>query len=79
MLLSLVMSMFLLTNAISSALQNAFVALATDPLLIWNYGVFAVLSFLGGVAFWFSFRKLDAEEDALNQLDAGGYQEPERN
>lgn len=31
----------------------------------------AVLSFLGGVGFWFTFRKLDIEEDDLNMLPAG--------
>lgn len=65
------MSVFLFMSAISAALGEAFISLSTDPLLVWNYGVFAVLAFIGGVAFWISFRKLDAEEDALNELDEG--------
>jgi POT family proton-dependent oligopeptide transporter len=65
---SLVTSMWLFTNAISAALGQAFVALTADPLLVVNYGVFAGLSFAGGIAFWFCFRKLDAEEYALNDI-----------
>jgi len=68
---SLVMSAFLFTSAISAALGEAFISLSTDPLLVWNYAVFAVLAFVGGVAFWICFRDLDAEEDSLNQLDEG--------
>ena len=46
-------------------------ALAADPLLVWNYGVMGVLAAVAGIMFWFSFRHLDAEEDALNELDEG--------
>lgn len=63
---SIVMSIFLFQTAISNALGFAFIALATDPLLVWNYSVFAILSAIGGALFWVCFRKLDAEEDSLN-------------
>ena len=43
---SLVMSVFLFMNAISSALGEAFVSLSADPLLVWNYGSMAVLAFV---------------------------------
>ncbi|KAL9940304.1 hypothetical protein V8E36_001009 [Tilletia maclaganii] len=68
---SLVTSLFLFQNAISSAIGQAFVALSQDPNLVINYGVFAGLSFVSGVLFWIAFRHLDTQEDALNQLDAG--------
>ncbi|RDB16581.1 putative peptide transporter ptr2 [Hypsizygus marmoreus] len=68
---SLVMSVFLFMSAISSALGEAFVSLSTDPLLVWNYGVMGVLAGLTGIVFWFSVRKLDAKEDALNDLSEG--------
>ncbi|CAO1622437.1 unnamed protein product [Jaminaea pallidilutea] len=68
---SMVMAVFLFTTAISNALGEAFLPLATDPLLIWNYGVFAVASFIGGILFWIAFRKLDAEEDDLNNIGVG--------
>ena len=46
-------------------------ALSSDPLLVWNYGVMGVLSFIVGCLFWWSVRDLDAQEDRLNNLDAG--------
>jgi len=68
---SLVMAVFLFTSAISSAIGEAFVSLSADPLLVWNYGVMAVLAGLTGVLFWVYVRKLDAQEDALNNLNEG--------
>ena len=68
---SLVMSVFLFTSALSAALGEAFVALSSDPLLVWNYGVMAVLAAVGGTIFWIQFRGLDAQEHALNQLPVG--------
>lgn len=68
---SLVMSMFLFTNAISSALAQAFTPLSDDPLLVWNYAVVAIIAFVVGIAFWFSHRGLDAQDDQLNRLPIG--------
>lgn len=68
---SLVQAIALFTNAISAAIAEALNPLAGDPLLIWNYGVFAVLSFLGGVFFLWQFWGLDKEEDELNNLPEG--------
>ena len=31
----------------------------------------AVLAFVAGIGFWFSFRHLDAEEEKLNELASG--------
>lgn len=68
---SLVMSIFLFTSAIAAALQQAFITLSGDPNLVWSYTVFGCLAFAGFIGFVFAFRKLDSEEDFLNQLDAG--------
>jgi len=68
---SLVMAIFLFMSAISSALGEAFVSLSADPLLVWNYGVMAVLAGITGIVFWFYVRKLDAQEDRLNNLGEG--------
>jgi POT family proton-dependent oligopeptide transporter len=68
---SLVQAIALFTNAISAAIAEALNPLAGDPLLIWNYGVFAVLSFLGGCFFLWQFWGLDKEEDELNNLPEG--------
>lgn len=65
---SIVMSLFLFTSAISTALGEAFVSLSADPLLIVNYSLMAALSFVGGLGFWLTFRGLDAQEDKLNYL-----------
>jgi len=70
---SFVMAINLLMNAFSSALAQAMVALANDPLLVWNYGVVALLAFFGGVAFWFCFAQLDRDEDKWNMLQETGY------
>ena len=72
---SVVMSVFLFMQAISAAIGEAFVALSADPLLEWNYGVMAVLAFIAGTLFWIQFRHLDKEEDALNNLSEGQYDE----
>jgi len=58
-------------TSISSALAQALVALAEDPHLVWNYGVVAVVAAVGGVLFFLDNRKLDKEEDALNNLPIG--------
>lgn len=68
---SLVMSFNLFMTAISAALGEAFVSLSADPLLVWNYGSMAVLSFIGGVFFYLSFIQLDHDEDRLNALAHG--------
>jgi POT family proton-dependent oligopeptide transporter len=68
---SLVQAIALFTNAISAAIAEALNRLSGDPLLIWNYGVFAVVAFIGGLLFIIQFRQLDQEEDELNLLPEG--------
>lgn len=69
----LVMGVNLLQTAFSAALGQALVPLSADPLLIWNYGLVAVLAALGGVGFWFTWRDLDAREDELNMIQSTKY------
>ncbi|ORY71399.1 POT family-domain-containing protein [Pseudomassariella vexata] len=71
---SLVMSVNLFMSAFASAVGQAFTPLSGDPLLVWNYGVVAVLAFLGGVGFWFCFKKLDKEEDKWNTITKSEFQ-----
>lgn len=68
---SLVAAFALFMTAISAAIGEAFVPLSTDPLLVWNYGSMAVISFVAGVCFWFYYRQLDRDEDKLNMLPTG--------
>lgn len=64
----LVTGVFFFVLAFSSALSQAFTGLATDPLLVWLYTTVAIISAVGGASFWFTFRNLDKQEDALNAL-----------
>ncbi|OMP84971.1 putative peptide transporter ptr2 [Diplodia seriata] len=68
---SLVAAFALFMSAISAAIGEAFNPLSADPLLVWNYGSMAVISFVGGSLFWLSYRELDAQEDQLNMLPTG--------
>ncbi|KIM60959.1 hypothetical protein SCLCIDRAFT_123160 [Scleroderma citrinum Foug A] len=68
---SLVASVLLFTGSLSAAVGEAFVSLSADPLLVWNYGSVAVLCAITGSVFWIVVRKLDAEEDKLNNLAQG--------
>ncbi|EJP65065.1 hypothetical protein ACQRIT_006461 [Beauveria bassiana] len=70
---SLVMSVNLFMSALSAAIGQAFTPLSGDPLLVWNYTVISVIAVVGGTAFWFCFRHLDAEEDKWNMLKKSEY------
>jgi len=71
---SFVTGLYWFTNAFSSAIGQAFVPLSKDPLFTWLYTSIACISFVGMVAFWFTFRELDKAEDALNALPESTYQ-----
>ncbi|KPM39721.1 putative peptide transporter ptr2 [Neonectria ditissima] len=76
---SLVMSVNLFMSAISAAIGQAFTPLSIDPLLVWNYTTVACISLVGGIAFWFCFRRLDLKEDELNMIKKSefkGHNEP---
>ncbi|GAA5973688.1 hypothetical protein JCM11641_005080 [Rhodosporidiobolus odoratus] len=68
---SMVMAVGLFTTALAAAIGEAFISLSEDPLLVWNYGVMAVLAFIGGVAFWFNFRDADKRENEMNAIGEG--------
>ncbi|KFA61279.1 hypothetical protein S40285_05514 [Stachybotrys chlorohalonatus IBT 40285] len=68
---SMVQAVALFMTAFSAALGQALVGLAADPLLVWNYGVVAILAFIAGCLFWIQFRHLDKMEDQLNNLPEG--------
>ncbi|KOS41568.1 hypothetical protein ACN38_g7564 [Penicillium nordicum] len=71
---SLIQAINMFTNAISAAIAEALITLSRDPLLIWNYAVFAILTFVGGTLFIIQFWGLDKEEDELNNLPGGHVQ-----
>ncbi|KAH5717022.1 hypothetical protein HBI20_130610 [Parastagonospora nodorum] len=71
---SLVTGVFWFTHAFSSAIAQAFVPLADDPLLVWLYVSITILTFIGWVGFSWTFRSLDKENDALDKLPEGNFQ-----
>ncbi|KAL8702725.1 MAG: hypothetical protein Q9201_004101 [Fulgogasparrea decipioides] len=70
---SVVTAVFLFMSAISYAIGEAFVSLSADPLLIWNYGVIAILTAIAGTGFWLAHRKLDKQEDKLNFIPESSF------
>ncbi|KAG9018264.1 hypothetical protein FRB90_011718 [Tulasnella sp. 427] len=74
---SMVMAIFLFMSAISSAIGEAFNPLAADPHLIWNYASAAIISGVAGIVFWICFRKLDAQQDELNEIGKGKREDDE--
>ncbi|KAI8453502.1 POT family-domain-containing protein [Phakopsora pachyrhizi] len=68
---SLVTAVFLFQSAIGSAIGEAFNPLSADPLLVWNYGTMAVISFLAGIGFYLTNLKTDQEHDKLIRINEG--------
>ena len=70
---SVVTAVFLIINAISYAIGDAFVSVSADPLLVWNYMIIAILGAIGGAAFWLTLRKLEVAEDKLNFIPESSF------
>ena len=68
---SLVAAFALFMNALSSALQEAWLPLLKDPHIVWNYASVAIIAFFFGFAFYGFNLSIDREEDRLNQLATG--------
>lgn len=75
---STVQAIALFMNAVSSALSQTLVALANDPLLVWNYRSVAVIAAVSGISFWFDNRKIDSEEDKMNLLPSAQFKVQEK-
>jgi len=72
---SVVMSIFLFQSALASAIEFTLVTVSADPYLDWMYAGVAITSFVSGIIFFFTFRNLDREEDALNLIGREGERE----
>ncbi|KAJ3483077.1 hypothetical protein NLG97_g7395 [Lecanicillium saksenae] len=68
---SMVQAVALFMTSFAAAIGQAFTGLSTDPLLVWNYAVVAILAGIAGTCFYFQFRDLDIHEDELNELPEG--------
>ena len=67
---SFVQSLYLFTNAIGSALSEAFVPATGDPDIMWMYTGIGVAAVATGIGFWFIFHHYDQQEEEMNKLDA---------
>ncbi|OJD11749.1 hypothetical protein AJ78_07538 [Emergomyces pasteurianus Ep9510] len=72
---SFVQAMYLLTNAFGAALGEALLPAAYDPAIMWMFAGLCIASFCCGIIFWFTFRKLNDREEAMNALDLSGEDE----
>ncbi|KAI5476472.1 PTR2-domain-containing protein [Pseudohyphozyma bogoriensis] len=55
---SMITAIYLLQNALSGVLSAIFLPLASDPLLVWNFGLISALAAVSGTIFYFSFRPI---------------------
>jgi POT family proton-dependent oligopeptide transporter len=65
-----IMSVFLFTNAIGSAIGIALSSTSVDPKLMWMYIGLAISTVIAGIIFWFLFKKYNQVEEELNAIDA---------
>ncbi|KAI9846137.1 MAG: peptide transporter ptr2 [Thelocarpon superellum] len=71
---SFVMSLFLLTNAFGAALGIALSPTAVDPKLVWMYTGLAIAAAIAAALFWLIYRRYNATEEEMNELEARGEQ-----
>lgn len=64
---SLIMAVNLFMSAFASAIGQAFTPLSGDPLLVWNYVAYAIIAFLGGIGFYFTFYYLHYGKRSRNE------------
>ncbi|KAK4495971.1 hypothetical protein PRZ48_013239 [Zasmidium cellare] len=67
---SFVQSLYLLTNALGSALNEALVPATGDPDILWMYTGISCAAFATAIIFWFTFHHYDQQEQQMNELDA---------
>ncbi|UJR26327.1 hypothetical protein I4U23_007665 [Adineta vaga] len=62
---SIILSLFLLTSAIGSALNFALLPITVDPKLIWMYTSLAIVAFVIGIIFYIVFRHEDTPNESV--------------
>lgn len=67
---SFIMSLYLVTNAIGSALGIALSPTAKNPKFVWMYTGIAIATVFAAAIFWLVFHKLNNVEEELNVIDA---------
>lgn len=71
---SFITSLFLLTNAVGSALGIAISSTSVNPKFVWSYTGLACTSFIAGCLFWICFQHYNKKEDEWNKLEYGNEQ-----
>ncbi|BAO42231.1 peptide transporter PTR2 [Kluyveromyces marxianus DMKU3-1042] len=64
-----IMSIFLVTNAVGSAIGIAMSPTSEDPKYVWTFSGLAIACFVAGCAFWCCFQHYNKEEERMNALD----------
>ena len=60
---SIIMSFFLFTSAIGSALNFALLPVTKNPKLLWMYTALAIVAFVVGIIFYIVFRNESEQQD----------------
>lgn len=68
---SVVMAFGQFQVALSSALNFALTSVNVEKKFVWLYGAFAVVAWIVGTIFFFTFRNTDRDEADLNVLGKG--------
>ncbi|KAL7272746.1 peptide transporter ptr2 [Rhizina undulata] len=68
---SFIMSLFLLTNALGSALGIAVSPTAKHPKLVWTFTGLSVATAVAGILFWCFFRRYNDKEAEMNAAGRG--------
>ena len=71
---SFITSLFLLTNAVGSALGIAISSTSVNPKFVWSYTGLASASFIAGCLFWICFQHYNKKEDEWNKMEYGNEQ-----
>lgn len=66
---SFVQSIYLFTNALGSALNEALIPVLVDPKILWMYAGISIFTACTAVVFWFLFHHYDAQEEKMYDLD----------
>jgi POT family proton-dependent oligopeptide transporter len=66
---SFVQSIYLFTNALGSALNEALIPVLVDPKILWMYTGISVFTAGTAVVFWFLFHHYDDQEEKMYDLD----------
>ncbi|CAF1435038.1 unnamed protein product, partial [Adineta steineri] len=62
---SIVMSLFLFTTAVGSALNFTLIPVTVDPKLLWMYTSLSIVAFVIGIIFYVTFRNDDIDQNRV--------------